>query len=389
MDDHLLRRVLGYPRFHGPPRVLVLDTGYYVIADLVEAALELGWAARVLPTPSHGAGQESLVAELLTVLVHHRPDFVLTLNHRGFDEEGRLAGLLARYEIPLASWFVDPPLPILCGAPGNVTPFVQLFCVERTALPWLAAQGYAAPAYLPSASGRRFHPDRIDGDLAARLAAPLTFVGQSWWGIARQEAPGPVRAAAEALVRGEAIADLDLPDRGRARAAYLALAELSLRRRRELAAALMPLGLVIYGDPGWQEVIGDLGDLSGPGGIDLRRQIDWAQELPAVFLGSQVNVNRSAAGLPTAANLRVWDVPAAGGFLLTDDQEDVRASFQAGEEVAIYRDAAEAAELARYYLARPERRQAMARRAFLRVEQAHRYRHRLGRLYQIMRGRFR
>ena len=38
----------------------------------------------------------------------------------------------------------------------------------------------------------------------------------------------------------------------------------------------------------------------------------------AIYAGTAVSVNLTATSMPTALNLRVWDVPGAGGFLLTE-----------------------------------------------------------------------
>lgn len=404
-SDQALRKALGYRRFRGSTRVLVLDTSYYTLKDVVDGARLLGWTVSALPARGHGTGASSFVEELLTALCTQQPDFVFTVNHRGFDEAGVLAGLLDHYQVPLCSWFVDPPLPILGPGPGNpnVTATCQIFCLERTALPWLKHLGFQDPIYLPTASNPRyFHPDRVPQSRAAALGAPLCFVGQSWWGIARQDPPPWARDAAAALLRQRPLtrdyvsrdlyhdlgrlqvpevldADVSVgPDRARARAAYVALAETSLLGRQRLTQALRPLGLRIYGDAGW-------GHLAA--GMDLHGQVDPTADLPAIYAGSAVNVNATAAGMPTALNLRAWDVPAAGGFLLTDAQEDLRVHFHP-EEIATYEGAEDAAEKARYYLGHPHERQAIARRARARVEASHQYSHRLLAIDRIMRARF-
>lgn len=411
-SDQALRRALGYRRFRGTTRVLVLDTSYYTLKDIVDGAHLLGWTVSVLPARGHGRGTSTFVEELLTALCTQQPDFVFTVNHRGFDEAGVLAGLLDQYQVPLCSWFVDPPLPVLgpghadasdgAGNP-NVTASCQVFCLERTALPWLKHIGFRDPVYLPTASNPRyFHPDRVPQSRAAALGAPLCFVGQSWWGIARQDPPPWARDAAAALLRHHPltrdyvakdlyhdlghlplpeIPDADVsvrPDRARARAAYVALAETSLIERQRLTQALRPLGLRIYGDAGWAHLAA---------GMDLHGQVDPTADLPAIYAGSAVNVNATAAGMPTALNLRAWDVPAAGGFLLTDDQEDLRAHFQP-DEIAVYENPEDAAEKARYYLGHPQARQVIARRARARVESSHQYGHRLLMIDRIMRARF-
>lgn len=399
MNDSALRRALSYPRFSGPPRLLIFDSAYYVTRDVIEAAAELGCQVARLPAQGRGRGDDRFVVDLLTALCTHRPDFVLTINHLGFDEQGVLAGLLAEYGVPVASWFVDHPMPILLGAEQNATPTCQVFCIERTALPWLSAAGFRDPVHLPTAASRACHPDRISPVLRAALATPLCFLGDSWWRKGFDEPPGWAVAVARELRLdkgqvadpGALVARLSrapLPagtgmreERARALLALTALAQAASGERAALIRALLPLQVRVHGDAHWSHLV--------PGQrLDLKGPLDPVQAAPALYAGVEVNVNITAVHMPTAVNQRVWDVPAAGGFLLTDAQEDALASFEAGQEAIVYGSPEEAAELARGYLAHPEERARIAARARARVEAEHRYPHRLRRILQTMRARF-
>ncbi|MCP4676495.1 MAG: glycosyltransferase [Deltaproteobacteria bacterium] len=396
MRDEQLKAALGYRRFTGAPRVLVFDTGYLTVSDVVDGATDLGWSVSTLETKAKGSAEGDFVANLLKALVLQKPDFVLTINHLGFDEQGILAGLLARYEIPTASWFVDHPLPIIGGANRNATPHTQVFCFERTALSWIGSQGYADPVYLPTGSNQRhFHPDRIDRARAQDLASELAFVGNSWWTKARVEPSEKMRKAARAIGRkihvckqtlagdfAGMLENVDVPvnvSRARYLAAQIALAEASMETRGRFARALMPAGLRIHGDPHWARL--------APG-IDLRPGIDYKAGLPALFAGTFVNANVTAEQMPTAVNQRVWDVPATGAFLLTDAQEDALELFDEDSEIVVYRDFEEAADKAKYYIDHRELRDAIAARAFSKVERAHRITHRLEDLARVMQQRF-
>ena len=398
MDDRILKKALGYRRFTGQPRTLILDTGYLMVRDVIHAAEDLGWHSTSLPTPREGTGEGEFVGRLLMALATERPDFVVTINHLGFDEVGVLAGLLDRYQIPTASWFVDHPLAVLGGAPGNVTSCCKVFCFERTALPWLARMGYTDPVYLPTASNQRiYHPSVIDRDRAAALSWPLTFVGNSWWIKARQEPAAWVREGVKALGRIQEVnrSSLDGMEqnlskvplsgveashpRARYAVAAAALAEASMERRGSMARALQPLGLRVHGDPAWEQLVP---------GIDVRGYLDYERELPALFSSCAVNANVTAEQMPTAVNQRVWDVPGVRSFLLTDAQEDALEFFDEDHEIVVYRDFEEAADKARHYLQHEEARLAIAARAHQKVEQAHRFTHRLRRMAEVMRDSF-
>jgi spore maturation protein CgeB len=86
-----------------------------------------------------------------------------------------------------------------------------------------------------------------------------------------------------------------------------------------------------------------------------------------------------------AVNQRVFDVPATGAFLLTDYREQVEQLFEPGREIICYHSPEEAADLARYYLARPEARRSVALAARQRVLAGHSYEHRVRELMTKMR----
>jgi len=79
-------------------------------------------------------------------------------------------------------------------------------------------------------------------------------------------------------------------------------------------------------------------------------------------------------------NQRVFDCPAAGGFLLTDAQGDIEDLFDPGNEVAAYRSWEECRDLLRFYRARPDARLEIVRAARRRVLSEHTYAHRLDRI---------
>jgi spore maturation protein CgeB len=75
-------------------------------------------------------------------------------------------------------------------------------------------------------------------------------------------------------------------------------------------------------------------------------------------------------------NQRVFDVPAAGAFLLTDYKESLLDLFRE-DEVAVFRDPEEAQTKLQYYGQHPEERRAIANRARERVLEEHTFMHRV------------
>jgi len=397
MTSSALAQTLGYRKFPAgrSPRLLLMKADYYVVADVADAARRLGWEVHELPLALSGQTDGDFLQRLLRTLVDVKPDFLLSINAFGFDEAGNLAGLLEDLDLPLAVWFVDHPLTILGGAPGNARSNAQAFCLERTALPWLADFGFEEPRHLPTAANSDvFRLGAPRAPIADGLESRAVFVGGSWWPRARTRPAPETLLRARELAAGPAALDstfltATLPalaaaealrgERGSVRAASVALAETSLQARGALLEALLPLSPVVHGDEHWTELVP---------GLTPRRPVDPRTELPAIFAASGVNLNVTAAQLPTGVNQRVWEVPGAGGFLLTDAREDVLAHFDEGVSCVCWRTPEEARELAERWLADPAGRARIAAAANVRVDAEHRTHHRLLTIERRMRARF-
>ncbi len=112
------------------------------------------------------------------------------------------------------------------------------------------------------------------------------------------------------------------------------------------------------------------------------------EDIPRIMRDSVISLNFSK-GLYGGANqmkARVFEVPGAGGFLLTEHAPGLERWFAIGEEVDVFTDAASLAERIRFYLAHPERRDAMARRAHARTREEHTYRQRMRAVVEFARG---
>jgi len=148
------------------------------------------------------------------------------------------------------------------------------------------------------------------------------------------------------------------------------------RLRREIIGRLAPEGLVVRGDEGWRE----LEVAWGP-------YVNYSLELPDYYRRCEVNLNITSIQMPTTVNQRVFDCPAAGGFLITDAQP-VLADLFDQDEMVCYRSAEECADLLRFYRKRPVLRAQITRKAREKILKEHTYEHRLRWIAQIVRQRF-
>ena len=94
------------------------------------------------------AAQE-VMAGLIRNIVEFKPDFILTINHLGFDRDGVLTEFLSRIKMPFASWYVDSPLLIIRHYAQNRSPWGAVFLWDSDYLPELKELGYENLHYLP------------------------------------------------------------------------------------------------------------------------------------------------------------------------------------------------------------------------------------------------
>lgn len=111
-----------------------------------------------------------------------------------------------------------------------------------------------------------------------------------------------------------------------------------------------------------------------------------AGEIPQIIRSSVINLNFANSpalwrfGPFRQANqikARTFEVPGAGGFLLTEWTEGLDRYYQPGREIAVFRQPAELMERIRYYLAHPAERDVIAQAGYDRTQREHTYDRRL------------
>jgi len=114
--------------------------------------------------------------------------------------------------------------------------------------------------------------------------------------------------------------------------------------------------------------------------------VDYHTELAAYYRDCPVNLNTTSVQMATTVNQRVFDCPAAGGFLLTDRQAHLQELFDVEREVVTYGTLDEARETLAWFRGRPAARKEIVARAQKRILGEHTYRHRLETLASVLRG---
>ena len=87
---------------------------------------------------------------------------------------------------------------------------------------------------------------------------------------------------------------------------------------------------------------------------------DYSTKMPRVFRKSKINLNIGLRCILSGVSLRVMDVLAAGGFLLTTYTEEIAEYFEDGKDLAIARTPEEMIAKTAYYLEHEDERKQIA-----------------------------
>lgn len=388
-----MRTLMDYPKLAGPvPRIMVLESQYWLDSACMNAAHAMGWELAHAPVALEGAMPREMIAHFIQTLLEFRPDFVLSINLSGMDEAGLFAGLFADLRVPYVTWFVDDPRTILMDRTLYASDYAIALTWEAAYADYLAKTGFAETHVMPLA----VDPSLFNAPPSEVWDYPPSFVGNSMVDFSEREGvriknhPGLNAAVNEAFEAGRVtrenfgyglaaiMGDLMPFDAEERRAAELYFfIEGTRRLRHETVAGLAPEGVVVRGDDAWQHVT----SLLGP-------QVNYRTELPEFYRRSEVNLNITSIQMASAVNQRVFDCPAAGGFLLTDAQTSLETLFDVDREIAQYHSLEECIDLLRFYRKHPAARVEKIVRARERIQNEHTYAHRLREIAEIVRKRF-
>lgn len=99
--------------------------------------------------------------------------------------------------------------------------------------------------------------------------------------------------------------------------------------------------------------------------------VEYFNEMPQVFRCSKINLNITLKSIMTGIPLRAFDIMGAGGFLLTNYQQEYDEYFVAGEDYVYYENYEDLLNKAEYYLSHHEERKDIALNACVKVRTEH------------------
>jgi spore maturation protein CgeB len=392
------RRPLGVKQEH--LRVLIINPEYFLIPEVTRAFRSLGHKVHSVFFDKRREPGEEVVRRILAETKAYAPDLVFTVNHLGLDRQGLLLDFFHRLRVPLVSWYVDSPAIILNLYAGRQSDLAYIFIWDPTYIPEVQALGFQQVFPLPLATDPGIFRPRPASELAP-WQSPVTFVGNSlieavqqklsrlpsspefqrlFHKLAQAYRDKPFRRLQDLLIQ-ESLTDhplirgLGLLERTDLEAGIIW--EATRSHRLACVKRLAVFQPVVYGDPGWRRLV------KTP--FTVRPEVNYFDELPLIYSASTINFNVTSLQMKTAVNQRVFDAPAAGGFLLTDYKEQLGELLEIGREIICYQRPDEIPELTRFYLKSDRAREEIVSRGRRRILAEHTYVHRVQAMVDIIR----
>ena len=375
-------------------RILYLEY-HLVLNDVVQCLHQQGHQLTGL-TP------QGLTVDLFNqTCAKHQPDWVFSINF-----SPAIASLCGRLGLPYLSWTIDP-LPrsrvqILDGTQPKL-------CLALAHDPHMVARfqdlGLPAQHMLLAAPAQRRHPV-TDAQALAPYQCDASFAGGSLvdelLSLDRMLTPlGGDSLSGQALSWAQKITDACAQD-----PAYSGLASLggwdalppvlqnhcaALTDREQLIrlmdGALTALyrqqtisrlkhwsgDMHIWGDAGWSAI--------HPG---YKGFADHGDELTRIYCASAVNLDIPRLYQRQSVTMRVFDILAAGGFLLTEHNPALADILVAGQHVAFYNASDNLTDIIKDWINRPDERKAIALAGRNEVMAKHLIAHRVDTLLQLI-----
>jgi spore maturation protein CgeB len=107
-------------------------------------------------------------------------------------------------------------------------------------------------------------------------------------------------------------------------------------------------------------------------------------EKAKAFRAAKIVLNTFNHKETDGVNCRLFEATGCGAFVLSENRPSIRDFFVPGREIAVFDDQEELVEQVRYYLSRPEEREAISQRGYERAHRDHTYEVRLRKLLEIV-----
>lgn len=393
-----------WPKFQNEkPKILLLTSQYFLMGEIVAACERQSVPHMFINMDAKEMELDQFVSRISSAIETFRPDFVLTVNHLGVDQEGVLNTLLHKFKLPLASWFVDNPmliLPLYRAQPnGNTT----IFTWDADRMDTLRQMGFNDIFHLPLGTDQtRFLPSK--GCTEKKWEKNISFVGNSmvhktakrlevakisgplaknYKEVAHKFGQGNEHSVINFLKKNypellPEYENLVIPHRKLA-FETLVIWQATLEYRLSCVEKTLDFKPLIVGDDGWKQL------LNNQNMWEYHSELSYYDDLPRFYPCSKINFNCTSQQMKGAVNQRVFDVPACNGFILTDHRYQMEKLFEPGKEIAVYNSIEEIPQLIEKYLSDEDARLQIIKAARKRILAEHTYDSRIKTMIKYMR----
>jgi spore maturation protein CgeB len=387
-------------------RVLIIQSGYFLMRECISAFKQNNVEIAEVPLNNSGhlisptAAHRPLdpgndfMERLLETLVEFKPEFVFSVNHIGFDAEGKLLDLLDALNIPLCVWYVDSPGYILEKAASVVRQSTFLFCWERAWIEPMRKLGFEHVSHLPLAGNESFIDTTSDwsydfgfvgGSNAVALRKWRSKLGlpqkyhavyaqllKDYCNSGKNKLPGKwlreeikIQPALNSWLNEKKINQLE----------SLLVLEATRIDRLALVQQFKTRNFSLHGDADWMKL-----DMELP----WKPPLDYYTELPGFYASCRVSLNCTSRQMPGGVNQRVFDAPLCGSLPLNDFKEDLELLFEPGRDCIYYRESHDLLETADKLIKDPTWRLSLLTEARKTIIDRHLYRHRISEILTKM-----
>lgn len=380
-------------------KIIFIDSSYVLTQECLNAIQLCGHQLEYLHIDQKQCNYEIFIKDLLTLISRFKPDFVLTVNHLGFDKEGRLTQLLSELELPYASWFVDSPNVILSCFSSNISAYCNIFVWDKDYIQDVKDMSYPHVDYLPLATDPKiFYPKNIQGSYKYNVS----FVGSSMVYASHKNTQSFIHRS-DLLKLIEEISELfianEYPRVTYALDEYLKTHTVvfdDLEQKEDFLAAVLwrstqkhrlsgvrkleKFNPVISGDENWFRLL--------PATYQIIPERWYYNTLCDFYNQSKINFNMTSLQMKNSVNQRVFDVPACQQLLLTDYKEQLNEIYDCKNDIIVYHHIDEIESLIDYYIKHDSLSNKMKENAYTKVLNGHTYQYRINQMVEVLRKRY-
>ena len=118
-------------------------------------------------------------------------------------------------------------------------------------------------------------------------------------------------------------------------------------------------------------------------GLRQHPPVNYYLELGKVYYLSKINLNFTLPSIESGVPLRVYDIMAHGGFVMSSYQKEFDTLFTPGKDIVVFHDLIELKEQAAYYLSHEKERIRIAAEGYQTVNRYYSYEHQIKKILTI------